>query len=1117
MSDPVSYVIYNSKRIIPAPFLTFNKQYQRSSDGTAVGVTHTVTLTGKLVACKGWTFTGDGGGVEFHTGGGYPADDSSCCKFQNLLDMQEKFRELFHKDNDYHWFEVAFAGNSSKKWLARVQGIDFKEGPWVEYVDYSVTLEIFDSEEIDDWQDNIDNTGTEKWDVQFQPEDGGVYKLTHTLTATSKAYAKDEGAPTAGWKKAKHFVDERLAAHSAGGGIDPDIVYNATGFSIDGYAAYDYTQQFSLDEVEGVYSATETWTLAKNAVIRTVMVEATRTRDADARVKVSGNFKAFADNKLDVDGTTNCDAAWTAYTAFDTANGAFAIAQTYYNGFGTLSNCPVNKTVQRTLQQRGDASDTCNAPQTRIVEFSYEYSDAPSPADTEISIETKASKQGKVYKSGAYACPHIVNISGSIQGQQCDANKTKIQNADDAYALLDFDALATATGVTGLRKIGESKTRNERKGTISFNVEYSDDWEGGLKKTESITEAWDCDRRGGDGAALVTFTVEGTIEALCDVAWGTVVAAIPDPDDYNYGTLVRKSITKNEREGKVSYSYTFHDDDEWTVITTIEVTKREQYDGTCEHHTTVQVTFDGKGCSNTVALQYAEAALVAFSPNGYEDSDEVLISKSVSKNYNGKITATWEYTNLYESGLRKSETRTEAWDCNTRGSDGEPLTTITIDGTIEAMCDIVVDATLAPDSSVSGQGVTGYLIRKSVGVNEHERKVTYSYVYSSDTGRAKTEVETTTKQGPERCEVTHTTVQVTITGNACKDADAKTNAEAEFANFNPAGYVSNNSCQLAYSKTVSTSGKISATYEYSTECVAETSISITESYTNEDCGYKHIAVSGSIKGKCIIGGKTAIETADTAYGNLNLSDYCTGSFIISKSKTRNEREGTIQFQLECQDRDGKQYTDEQTVTVRYDIEQGASVTIEGQIVPLCDINTGSAGQIAAGLAAWATVEAGIAALATANITDADCEGCSVRLKSRSVTKSTINGKISYSYTYGCSTCDLVPGAQDVSVEIKHVKPAAVIAIVPILGRTAGPLVQDKGTKTIDLVEVNISVKFKPSCNNTSVPAGTSAAVDGIISGAASCDGNEYTIADSESWNPCTGRYTRSVTKICEIC
>ena len=197
MATPVAYVIYNSKRLIPAPELNFNKTYRRSADGAIIGTDYTVTMTGSVVACQGFDFTGSE--ITLYGGTGYPAEDGDCCKFQNILDAQEVIRNHFIIGEDYHWFEVVAPPNPPKKWRARVTEISFPEGRWIDVCNYSITLDLQSEDDDDNYIEFA-----ESWNTQYAAEHGGIYALTHAISCSSKEfYDGVEEAIVDGWEKAK--------------------------------------------------------------------------------------------------------------------------------------------------------------------------------------------------------------------------------------------------------------------------------------------------------------------------------------------------------------------------------------------------------------------------------------------------------------------------------------------------------------------------------------------------------------------------------------------------------------------------------------------------------------------------------------------------------------------------------------------------------------------------------------------------------------------------------------------------------------------------------------------------------------------------------------------------
>src|SRR5687768_10659426 len=101
-------VIYDSKRIIPAPLVTWQRAFDTTGDGEAVGTTYQFTVTGELVAFMG---SPDSDGT-FWTLGGYPADESIAAdsRLASILRKQDALRELFAIEGKT--FEVQSADGS---------------------------------------------------------------------------------------------------------------------------------------------------------------------------------------------------------------------------------------------------------------------------------------------------------------------------------------------------------------------------------------------------------------------------------------------------------------------------------------------------------------------------------------------------------------------------------------------------------------------------------------------------------------------------------------------------------------------------------------------------------------------------------------------------------------------------------------------------------------------------------------------------------------------------------------------------------------------------------------------------------------------------------------------
>src|SRR5688572_20752109 len=136
-----THVNFNSFRIIPAPRVSFSRQYQTTDDGTKIGAIWSIVINGDLV-------TGDRGSPS-SSGSlwdqtGYPTqeDTQPTSALASILAKQKALSDLFSKDNDGKSLEFQSGdGSAPCKCYPRILGIEFQEGLWFNRATYTVTLE----------------------------------------------------------------------------------------------------------------------------------------------------------------------------------------------------------------------------------------------------------------------------------------------------------------------------------------------------------------------------------------------------------------------------------------------------------------------------------------------------------------------------------------------------------------------------------------------------------------------------------------------------------------------------------------------------------------------------------------------------------------------------------------------------------------------------------------------------------------------------------------------------------------------------------------------------------------------------------------------------------------
>lgn len=279
-------IYYNSKAVIPAPFVSVDKSYDRTADGHKVGSKFIINLKGTLT-CDG----SPNSRGEFYTGSGYPPASfqndveviTSVTQKQKVLQAKiQAIRHLFATDG--YAFEVQpWDGSSPMKCYPRVQNLSFSEGQWVDKVEYTVTLEadeLFginnaytnDAEDAaldqDFFKDADDNKlyladVSENWQLELvdsDPENVAnpfTFRLTHNVSATGKRAYDDSGLVSEGWEQAQRWVIPRL-------GLDNAFLNSTDAMNLSSMLAFNHVRNENTDELSGSYSVSETWIITKS-------------------------------------------------------------------------------------------------------------------------------------------------------------------------------------------------------------------------------------------------------------------------------------------------------------------------------------------------------------------------------------------------------------------------------------------------------------------------------------------------------------------------------------------------------------------------------------------------------------------------------------------------------------------------------------------------------------------------------------------------------------------------------------------------------------------------------------------------------------------------------------
>lgn len=260
---------YNGFKVVPSPFITLNKTYQKTGDGSKVGVLWNITANGTLIPFRG-SPSGNYSDVNdsFWTLGGNPPDEpldvTDGAAFNSILRKQEALRNLFTQDGKSLEWQPA-GGQPVVKCNPRILDITFSEGTWADRSDYTISMEAdwiaftnnASGEDLGDFAVDLIQSASETWSFdEIAGHETEAYRVTHSVTAKG-IIGYDENGVSLGpaWQHARDWVDQQ-----ATGSIDTTVMSGAIGSTT--YLGGSFVKSINVDEKTGSYSVNESWALS---------------------------------------------------------------------------------------------------------------------------------------------------------------------------------------------------------------------------------------------------------------------------------------------------------------------------------------------------------------------------------------------------------------------------------------------------------------------------------------------------------------------------------------------------------------------------------------------------------------------------------------------------------------------------------------------------------------------------------------------------------------------------------------------------------------------------------------------------------------------------------------
>jgi hypothetical protein len=380
-------VLYDGKRLIPAPLVSITKSYQKTGNGEIIGKLYNLTLTGTLVAYMGSPLSSG----TFYTGSDYPADENVAAdrRLGSIQRKQEAIRSLFSVEGKQLEIQSSIS-DTPVRCNPRILEINFPEGIWYEKCDYSIVLETDElSPMMEDSLTSYISDATEEWSIDTNEENAEylgipkVYSLSHTITANGKRVYDSTGALTKEpWLYAKDFCVARLGFSSSM--VASSGVNNIAGY----YQGLNHIRNENIGKQDGSYSVTETWVLASGTSTENFLVQVSDALDSPYKtVTIEGEITGYDQRDANLNLLTakyqNAESKWVSVSGI-----AYIRAQ-QFSGLTNLNLAPLR--LQKNMN-----------PVQGTIGYTYEYDTRPMtlvPGVRSESINIQDNIGGELFAS----------------------------------------------------------------------------------------------------------------------------------------------------------------------------------------------------------------------------------------------------------------------------------------------------------------------------------------------------------------------------------------------------------------------------------------------------------------------------------------------------------------------------------------------------------------------------------------------------------------------------------------------------------------------------------------------------------------------------------------------
>lgn len=466
----ISAVSYSGKYIFPVQAITINKEYQTTSDGRKLGATYTIDVNGTISARRGSPMSD--GSFSLTGADTTPETPDIDDHLGNIIRKQLALTQLFSNEGQAFRVQSPSAA-SGLLFYPQTAKVTFPGDIWLEVCPYVISLTT-DRLYGPNGEYNTDvpfaefvNSATESWSIN--PGDTPyIYELKHNISAVGKRVYISGKVPYTPVEYAKSFVENQLKidyissgvfSSTAGSGLFANSNLFDSSFNLNNLNFYNEIREETIDETEGSYGLTQTWTLSSGNFIETYNVAINNFYEGEQRsveVGIQGTIIGLASGiNTFTSRYTNANNAWENYVKNQLYNRASGAVPGY-----SLQTTPLVLSTDRNVI-------------AGTVSYQTSY-------DDRIAGVSGVRENYVIDKNQSLEDFRItVNINGSITGRGSGVPSDRFAKAEYAYDQLKFTGFYNRavqyTQVSGLQSkpFKSSYNPNPLDGSLNYQIEFT--------------------------------------------------------------------------------------------------------------------------------------------------------------------------------------------------------------------------------------------------------------------------------------------------------------------------------------------------------------------------------------------------------------------------------------------------------------------------------------------------------------------------------------------------------------------------------------------------------------------------------------------------------------------